>query len=65
MAQTLFNTDQRGYRVVYHFGTVNYCPGCGHSHWHIGRLSAECAFCNTVLPLKRPFASETDFAIAC
>jgi hypothetical protein len=27
-------------------------PGCGRTHWLIGRLSAECAFCSTALPLK-------------
>ena len=30
---------------------VNHCPGCGRSHWYIGRLSAECGFCGTALPL--------------
>ena len=41
----------RGYHVVYRENEVNHCPGCGRSHWHIGRLSAECAFCGTALPL--------------
>jgi hypothetical protein len=27
------------------------CPGCGRSHWLIGRATAECAFCATALPL--------------
>ena len=26
-------------------------PGCGRTHWIIGRMSAECAFCATALPL--------------
>ena len=26
-------------------------PGCGRTHWIIGRISAECAFCATALPL--------------
>jgi hypothetical protein len=30
---------------------VNHCPGCGRTHWIIGRVSAECAFCATALPL--------------
>jgi hypothetical protein len=30
---------------------TNHCPGCGKSHWMIGRLTAECAFCGTALPL--------------
>lgn len=42
---------RRGYHVTYHEGEANHCPGCGRSHWHIGRLSAECAFCGTALPL--------------
>ncbi len=30
---------------------TNPCPGCGQSHWMVGRLTAECAFCGTALPL--------------
>lgn len=41
----------RGYHVAYRAGEVNHCPGCGRSHWHIGRVSAECGFCGTALPL--------------
>ena len=41
---------QRGYHAVYRQGQVNHCPGCGRSHWHVGRVSAECAFCGTALP---------------
>ena len=41
----------RGYILVYREGEVNRCPGCGRSHWHIGRISAECAFCATAIPL--------------
>jgi len=47
-----FNPNARGYHAVYHGGEVNHCPGCGRTHWLIGRLSAECAFCSTALPLK-------------
>ena len=47
-----FNPAARGYHAVYHDGEVNHCPGCGRTHWLIGRLSAECAFCTTALPLK-------------
>jgi hypothetical protein len=36
---------------LYHQDTVNHCPSCGHKHWHIGRSTAECAFCETALPL--------------
>jgi hypothetical protein len=41
----------RGYHAVYHEHDVNHCPGCGRTHWLIGRISAECAFCSTALPL--------------
>lgn len=41
----------RGYAPLYHLDTVNHCPACGHTHWHIGRSTAECAFCETALPL--------------
>jgi hypothetical protein len=41
----------RGYHAVYRSGQSNHCPGCGRSHWIVGRLLAECAFCATALPL--------------
>ena len=41
----------RGYHAVYREDDVNHCPGCGRTHWLVGRLSAECAFCSTALPL--------------
>lgn len=40
-----------GYRIAYRQHETNHCPGCGNSHWMIGRLTAECAFCGTALPL--------------
>jgi len=43
---------QRGCIPVYRDGEPNHCPGCGRTHWHIGRLTAECAFCATALPLE-------------
>ena len=43
--------NERGYHAVYHDHEVNHCPGCGRTHWIIGRMSAECAFCATALPL--------------
>ena len=42
----------RGYQVIYREREVNHCPGCGRTHWIIGRVSAECAFCATALPLE-------------
>jgi hypothetical protein len=50
-----FNPNARGYHAVYRDGEVNHCPGCGRTHWLIGRLSAECAFCSTALPLKEAY----------
>lgn len=43
--------SRRGYHIAYRENEVNHCPGCGRSHWYIGRLSAECGFCGTALPL--------------
>ena len=51
--RTKFNPSARGYHAVYHDGEINHCPGCGRTHWLIGRVSAECAFCSTALPLRR------------
>ena len=45
------NPSARGYSVVYRENQVNHCPGCGRTHWLIGRVSAECGFCATALPL--------------
>lgn len=42
---------QRGFRPLYHADTVNHCPGCGQTAWHIGRISAQCAHCETAIPL--------------
>jgi hypothetical protein len=41
----------RGYCPVYRENQVNHCPGCGRTHWYVGRVSAECGFCATALPL--------------
>ncbi|MDQ3139242.1 MAG: hypothetical protein M3Q15_00755 [Pseudomonadota bacterium] len=43
---------ERGYHIVYREQETNFCPGCGHTHWYIGRAMAECAFCQTALPLE-------------
>jgi hypothetical protein len=48
---TRFAVGARGYMPTYHAHEVNRCPGCGRSHWLVGRLLAECAFCATALPL--------------
>jgi hypothetical protein len=41
----------RGYQLLYRPGEINHCPGCGRTHWYVGRLSAECAFCSTAVAL--------------
>jgi hypothetical protein len=46
-----YHPTVRGYHAVYREHEVNHCPGCGRTQWIIGRVSAECAFCATALPL--------------
>src|SRR6476646_4687326 len=48
---TTYRPAARGYHAVYREQEVNHCPGCGRTQWIIGRVSAECAFCATALPL--------------
>lgn len=50
--------EERGLHAAYRSGEVNHCPGCGRTHWYIGRISAECAFCTTALPLNDPYPSQ-------
>lgn len=42
----------RGYCPIYRENEVNNCPGCGRTQWLVGRISAECCFCATALPLS-------------
>ena len=42
---------KRGHHIVYRANSLNHCPGCGRSQWFIGRVSAECGFCGTAVPL--------------
>ncbi|MEP7130230.1 MAG: hypothetical protein ABI770_03790 [Sphingomicrobium sp.] len=42
---------ERGYFAVSREHEINHCPGCGRTQWIVGRISAECAFCSTALPL--------------
>lgn len=44
--------SMRGYHITYQTERTNNCPGCNRTHWYIGRMSAECAFCGTALPLE-------------
>ncbi len=50
-AGTLIPAKVRGYHVTYRENDTNWCPGCGRSHWYVGRVTAECAFCGTALPM--------------
>jgi hypothetical protein len=58
-AHRLLNSEQsfkldlssRGYLVLFDPDGPNHCPGCGHSQWFVGRVSAECGICGTALPL--------------
>ena len=51
MRDVAHDPSRRGHHVVYRENEVNHCPGCGRCHWYVGRLSAECGFCGTALPL--------------
>jgi PilZ domain len=59
-AVSIYSRDQRtlgadlagrGHHVVYRAEETNRCPGCGRAQWHVGRQTAECAFCETAIPL--------------
>jgi PilZ domain len=53
---------QRGHHIVYRANADNHCPGCGRSHWYIGRFSAECGFCGTAVPLAEARHEEVSSA---
>jgi hypothetical protein len=50
---------KRGHHIVYRANEANRCPGCGRSHWYIGRVSAECGFCGAAVPLAETTRHET------
>ena len=52
---TGFDPARRGYHAVYRDNEINHCPGCGRTHWYVGRTLAECGFCATALPLSESF----------
>lgn len=56
---TQFDPAKRGYHAVYRANQVNHCPGCGRTHWYIGRTLAECGFCATALPLADSFRQDS------
>ncbi|MGF7149659.1 hypothetical protein FHS96_003310 [Sphingomonas zeicaulis] len=41
-----------GAAITYRPGNATSCPDCGKSHWHVGRHTAECAWCATALPIS-------------
>lgn len=51
-AISAFDPAQRGCHAVYRSGEVNHCPGCGRTHWYVGRVMAECGFCHAAVPLE-------------
>lgn len=51
VARGLPELANRGYQVLFRQNESNHCPGCGHAQWYVGRVTAECFFCGTALPL--------------
>jgi hypothetical protein len=49
---------KRGHHIIYRANESNHCPGCGRSQWYIGRISAECSFCATAVPLAETYRQE-------
>lgn len=49
-----YDPNGRSYQPLYRERELNHCPGCGRTHWIVGRISAECAFCATALPFAAP-----------
>lgn len=48
-----YGPDHSGmsWHAVFRPGRENLCPGCARSNWAVGRITAECGFCKTVLPI--------------
>lgn len=44
--------DNKRFHIYYRPNDVNYCPGCGRTHWYVSRYEAECAFCTTTLAVE-------------
>ncbi len=58
-----YDPAKRGYHAVYRENEVNHCPGCGRTHWYVGRMLAECGFCATALPLAESFRQPAEAII--
>ena len=56
---------RRGYRVVYRDREKNFCPGCGRTHWWLGRMSAECCSCGTAIPYAEVILSGSARHVRC
>lgn len=54
-----FDLAARGYQVLFRPNEANHCPGCGRAQWLVGRVTAECVFCHTALPLADAHWGET------
>ena len=50
---------KRGHHIVYRANADNHCPGCGRSQWYIGRVTAECGFCGTAVPLAEAMLDDS------
>ena len=48
---TAFGTKARAFVPSYWMDRLNSCPACSRSNWWVGRMSAECGFCGTTLPI--------------
>ncbi|WP_066546753.1 hypothetical protein [Sphingomonas sp. CCH15-F11] len=51
MSQFIALLADRGDVLLYHRARTNHCPRCGRTNWLVGRVTAECASCQTALPL--------------
>lgn len=40
------------YAPLYRGDEANHCPGCDRQQWIIGRMTAECCFCGSAMPLE-------------
>lgn len=40
-----------GYKPVYRHGENNHCPACSRTQFWVRRVTAECAFCSTAMPV--------------
>ncbi|WP_081643347.1 hypothetical protein [Sphingobium bisphenolivorans] len=69
MRTTAFNDAGKEFRLayipLYRDDEANHCAGCGRQQWIIGRMTAECGFCGTALPLEKFSTWSTSPRIEC